>query len=259
MISKLSIRNLHNSEYYQFLVSANAIFDRHKTDIDRLAPLYRELEQHTTQMELSLTAEKKNEKIRQKNEMDRLRDRLHSRLFSYLKYILYDERDARFNDAQEIMKTLKAIGNPTQLPENAQSAMMTTIGNRLEPLRDKLESTGALQTVEDMLEANRQFIILEQEARDITASHKLENVPSAGNVRKQADETYRCITDAINAYAKLPHEKETYRELATDMNVLIDKYSALITARKRAAITGKPEEGGEKTEEGGVKIEEIRK
>ena len=234
MMNKITPRDLRNPEYYQFMVSACALFSRYNVDPERLSPLCEELDNHTRQIEISLTAEKRNEKIREKNEMDRVRDRLHSRLFNYLKHILYDETDERFDDAQEVMRTLKAVGNPTKLPENAQSAMMTTLGNRLEPMREKLLAIGAQQMVDDMLEANRKFIILEQEARDIAATHRLDNVPSVSNVRKLSDPVYKSIVEAINVDAKMPHKAEIYRELVTDMNVLVDKYNALIAARKKS-------------------------
>ena len=235
MINKFLIRNLLNIEFYQFLVSVCSIFDRHKIDFDRLQPLYEALESHAAQMEISLAAEKRNEKIREKNEMDRRRDRLHSRLFNYLKYITYSDEDPRYEDAQEVLQTLRAVGNPTQLAENRQTAMMTLIGNRLEPLRDKLQNIGALEIVDEMLEANRQFIILEEQARDVAATHKIENVPSAGNVRKEADAIYRNIVDAINAFAKLPHKTDKYREIVSDINLIVERYNQMITARKRSS------------------------
>ena len=233
MINKFLIRSLNNSEFHQFIISACVLFDKYKLDFERLAPLYEELAQLEKQMEIALTAEKRNEKIREKNEMDRLRDMLHSRMFNYLKYILYDQRDERYDDAQVVMQTLKAVGNPTRLSENLQSNMMIQIGNRLEPLRDKIQAIGALEMLDEMLEANKRFIDLEREAREITAAQKLEDAQSATKVRKSADETYRTIVDALNAFAKMNHKKEIYNELSVEMNVLIDRFNTMIAAKKR--------------------------
>ena len=237
MINKFLIRNLLNTEFFQFLVNVCSIFARYKIDFDRLQPLYEELESHTKQLEISLAAEKKNEKIREKNEMDRRRDRLHSRLFNYLKYITYSDSDPRYDDAQDVLQTIRAMGNPTQLSENRQTALMTLLGNRLEPLREKLREIGALEIVDEMMEANRQFIVLEEQARDAAAAYKLENTPSAGNVRKEADAIYRSIVEAMNVDAKLPHKKDMYVEIANDLNIIVDRYNAMIAARKRSAKT----------------------
>ena len=233
-ITNLLTRDLHNAEFFQFIETVCALFLKYNIDAERLQPLYDGLVSLTKQMELSLIAEKRNEKIREKNEMDRRRDRLHSRLFNYLKYIMYDETDVRYDDAQVIMNVLKMEGNPTKLSENKQSAVMTSIGNRLQTLVDKLEAIGAKEMVDEMMNANNQFIILEREAVEITKEQKIENVPSATSVKKQADELYKTIVGAFNAYAKMPHKKEKYEEMIVELNVVIGKYSALIAARKRS-------------------------
>jgi hypothetical protein len=236
-INKFVTRNLLNAEFYQFLVSANAIFDSHKIDFDRLQPLYEALQSHAVQMEISLASERRNEKIRKKNEMDTRRDRLHGRLFNYLKYILFDETDERYNDAREVMNIVRTVGNPTQLSENRQSALMTTLGNRLRQANDKLEAIGAKEIVDQMMDANTQFIELERQVREITAAQKTEGMPSAGNARREAYEVYRTIVDAINAFAKMQHKKEKYADIVTDMNVLVNRYNTMMAARRRAGTT----------------------
>jgi len=233
MINKFSIGNLRNAEHFQFISSACAIFAKHGIDRDNLGVLYDELNEQLKAAEAALAIEKKNEKVRQKNDMDRYRDRLHSKLFNYLKFILYDEKDSRFDDAQQVMKVVKDAGNPTRLAENAESAMLTTLGNKLEPYRNQLEAIGAQQIVDDLLEANRQFITLEKECREIADTQQLNKLPSMATVRKQTAPVYRAITAAISGYANVPSKKETYRELVTEMNVLVAKYDSLLMGRKR--------------------------
>ena len=53
-----------------------------------------------------------------------------------------------------------------------------------------------------------------------------------GAIRKQIDPVYRSIISAINGYANIPSKQEAYKELVTEMNVLVAKYEALLMARK---------------------------
>jgi hypothetical protein len=217
MILKFNINNLRNAEYYQFIVSAYAIFLKYGMDPKYFGSLYDEFGEQIRIAEKAMAIEKKNEKVREKNEADRYRDRLHSKLFNYLKSITYDEKDPRFNDAQQVMKVMKDAGNPTQLAENAESALLTALGNRLEPYRKQMEAIGAQQILDALLEANLQFIALETEAREVTASQKLEGVPPMSALRKQIDPLYKTIVTAINGNAVIPSKKEAYKEIVTDI------------------------------------------
>ena len=234
MIQKIQIQNLRNAEYFQFISSVQDILAKTGAENESFACLYEELQRWFKLAEKAMTLEKKNDKVRQKNEADRYRDRLHSKLFNYLKTILYDEKDARFDNAQQVMRVVKEAGNPTQMAENAQSAMMTALGNKLEPLRAQLEAIGAQNIVDDMMEANRQFIVIETEYRQMLAAQKLDDTTLPMNaVRKQIDPVYRAIINAINGLYGIPAKKEAYRETVTEMNVLTARYDALLAARKR--------------------------
>jgi hypothetical protein len=231
-IDKIRIKNLRNAEYYQFLTAACDIFTKHKIDSDNLQTLYDALTDCLNLAEKAMAVEKKNEKIREKNEMDAYRDKLHSKLFNYMKHILYDEQDARFDDAQDVMRVIKQAGNPTQTAENAESALITALGNKLEPYNDKLIAIGAKQIVDALMEANKKFIILENEAREITAEQNLNKILSMGEVRKIANPIYRNIINAINGYANIPSKKTIYEDMIHEMNVLVNKYDLLLLARK---------------------------
>ena len=232
MIIKFNSKNLRNAEYFQFLSSACEIFDKFGIDSENIGALYAEMRDCLRDAEVALAVERKNEKVREKNEMDRYRDKLHSRLFNYVKSITYDEKDPHFDDAQTVMCVLKEVGNPTKLAENAESAMLTTLGNRLEPYRTEMETIGAQKILETLLDANRQFIAIEIEARQITAAQNLNKTPSMTEVRKRASEVYRIIIDAINGQARLMTKREECREMITEMNVLVAKYDQLLMARK---------------------------
>ena len=234
MIQKIQMTALRNAEYFQFISSSCDLFACLGVDRDNLGTLYDELNNLLKMAETALTIEKKNAKVREKNDMDRYRDRLHSKLFNTLKAVLYDERDERFDDAQEVMRVVKEAGNPTRLSENAESAMLTTLGNKLEPYRSRLEAIGMQTIVDNLMEANRQFIALEKECREMLAAQKMgQTPPSMSAVRKQIDPVYRAIVNAINGYWGIPAKKEAYRELVAEMNVLAAKYDALLMARKK--------------------------
>jgi hypothetical protein len=236
MINKLDIPRLRNAEYYQFMVSARDIFKKFDAASQNLSTLYTELDTQIALAEEALAAERRNEKVREKNEMDSRRDRLHSRLFNYLKYILLDERDPRFDAAQEVMQVVQAAGNPSRLPENVQSAMLTTLGNRLEPFRAQLETICAQQIVDELMEANREFIVLERESREITASQKLSETPTSMSVvRRRIDPIYRSVIAVLNGYAVVMANDESFREKIAEMNVLIGRYDSLLAARRRGS------------------------
>jgi len=234
MIDNFSFNDLRNAEYYQFMVSVFDLFAKSGFVRENFGYLHDSLGESLRAAETALAAERKNEKVKEKNEADRYRDRLHSKLFNYLKFILYDERDPRFDDAQTVMRTVKAAGNPTRLAENAQSAMMTALGNKLEPLRTQLETIGAQQIADDMLEANRRFIEVERELREMLAARKLSDTPvSMSAARKQIDPAYRTIVSGINVFTKVPSKMEECKELIAEMNVLIARYDMLLSSRKR--------------------------
>jgi len=232
MINKPDISRFRAPEHYQYMVSSHDIFVKYDLDSENLGILYDALGEHLKTAKNALSIEKNNEKIREKNEVDRYRDRLHSKLFNHLKSILYDEKDPRFDEAQQVMRVVKEVGNPTRLAENAESAMLTALGNRLEPYANQLAAIGAQQMVDDLMEANNLFIALEKECREITASLQINKTPSMGAIRKQIDPIYRAIVSAINGYADVPSKKEAYSELVIEMNVLVAKYDALLMGRK---------------------------
>ncbi len=231
MINKNNSNNLRNAEHFQFNSSACDIFVKYNIDPENLGPLYIDLANYMKAEELALAIEKGNEKIRGKNEMDSYRDKLHSKLFNYVKSILYDEKDPRFDTAQRVMKVIKEVGNPTRLAENAESAMLTTLGNKLEAHRSEVEAIGAQDAVDALMEANRQFIALEKECREITTTLQTVNSPSVSAIRKQIDTVYRSIVRAINGYADLPSKKEAYKDVVAEMNTLVAKYENLLSGR----------------------------
>ena len=233
MITKLHINILRNAEFFQYMQSALVIFDKYGIDSENLNPLYENLRQCLRDAEIALAYEKKNEKVREKNEADRYRDRLHSKLFNHVKTILYDERDSRYDDAQTVMRVLKEVGNPTQMAENAESALLTTLGNRLEPYAVQIGAIGAKQMLEALMDENKRFIALEIECRTITAEQAMTKPPAMGTVRKYANEVYRMIVDAINGYANLMTKKEQYRDIVAEINVLAAKYDHLLAVRKK--------------------------
>ena len=68
-----------------------------------------------------------------------------------------------------------------------------------------------------------------------------------GTIRKQIDPVYRAIVSAINGYANIPSKQEAYKELVTEMNVLVAKYDALLMGRKSSKKED-PEQPAEKIE-----------
>jgi len=232
MIRKFPFQALGNSEISQFMHSAHAIFDQYGIDRKHLQPLYLEMAIHVKALEFAISVEKNNEKILEKNVMDGYRDRLHSRLFNHVKSILYDECDPQFDDAQAVMRVLKDAGNPAQMSENAQSVMLSMLGKRLSLYGAQLESIGAAAIVASLMEANREFIRLENECRQFAAVHKIIAIPSATTIRKELSRVYRSIADAINGYARTPLKMEEYREMVAKMNVLTARYDELLALRK---------------------------
>jgi hypothetical protein len=230
MIEKIQMVRLRNAEHFQFITDADRIFGKYGAEEQILAPVYAELSRLRQEEEAAMAVEQSNAKVKEKNVTEHYRDRLHSKLFNYVKSILCDEADPLLENAQRVMNVIKETGNPTRLSENAESAMLTTLGNKLEPYRADLETIGALPHLEKLLEANRQFMQLESECRELIAARKLF-VPSTTTIRKQVDPVYRRIVDTVNVFIQLNGD-DSYKALVADLNTLIEKYDALLATRK---------------------------
>jgi hypothetical protein len=231
MIKKFQQAQLRNAEHFQFVTDADKIYLKHRAEAQILSNLYDEFSRTVREEKKAMAVERSNAKIKEKGVAGRYRDNLHSKLFNFVKAILYDENDPLFDTAQKVMAVIKSVGNPRHLAENAESAMLTTLGNKLEPYRTDLETIGAQGHLNKLLEANNRFIQLENECRDIASARALANVPSLRTVRLQIDTVYRGITDALNVFIELNGE-ESYKSLIADINTLTDKYDALLTQRK---------------------------
>jgi hypothetical protein len=206
------------------------LFLKHNLEAGELSSSYEELNGQVKLEENAMAIERANEKIGEKNRADTYRDKMHSKLFNHLKTILYDEEDPKYDAAQRVMKTVKSAGNPTNLAENAESAMITSLGNKLEPYRADLEAAGAQEHLDKLLEANRRFMALEAECRQLVSTKS----PSMATVRKQTDVVYHRIIGAINTFIGL-RNKDIYKELVSDMNVLVEKYDRLLSQRKNSS------------------------
>jgi hypothetical protein len=242
MIKKFQQTQLRNAEHLQFVTDADKIYSKHNSESQLLSGFYDEFHRLGREEERAMAIENNNTKIKEKGIVERYRDKLHSKLFNSVKVILYDENDPLFDAAQRVMTVIKSVGNPRNLPENAESAMLTTLGNKLEPYRTDLDAIGAQIHLEKLSETNVRFIQLETECRDIVSARSQGNVPSMKTVRLQIDTVYRSITDALNVFIKLNGE-ERYGPLVADINTLADKYDALLALRKGRAK--KQESAGE--------------
>ena len=233
MIEKLKLENLYNIEHLQFMTDAAGLFRKYGLETAELSPQYEELYRLVGQEEVSMAVEKANEAIKAKNSADAYRDKLHSKLFNHLRSILCDTEDPRYDAAQRVMKVVRDAGNPTQLSESAESAALSTLGRKLEPHRDDLAVAGAQEHVDRLLEANRRFMELESECRRLESVKKLADTPSMTTARKQTDATYRLLVNAFNTFASL-RNGEVYKELFTEMNILVNKYDRMLSQHKSA-------------------------
>lgn len=230
VIIKLPISQLRNPEHFQFITDADKIFRKYNLAPQDMSGLYQELSDCRQAEEAAMAIERRNDIIKEKNIGDIYRDKLHSSMFNYIKSIIYDELDPRFDAAQRIMTVMKEVGNPTKLAENAESGMLVTLGNRLEPYRADLETTGAQVHLDKLMNANRHFMELEEECRNVAATQADTKVPSMATVRKQTDPVYRKIVNTFNVFIDLKGIDE-YKDMVNDLNVLVDKYDRLLAQR----------------------------
>ena len=234
MINLFNINVLRNVEHYKFISSVCAIFEKYGVEHVTIAALLDKLAAYVTDAEAAMTFEQRNDKVREKNEICLYRDKLHSKLFNYLKSILYDEKDERFDNAQAIMKIVKDMGNPSRMPENVESAMLMALGAKLEPYSEQVDAIGAKKMVDDLMNTNKKFIELEQQTRELTANIKAAKPVSMTELRKNINPIYRALTGILNGYAIEPDiNKDTWKSVVDEMNVLVAKYDHLISTRKR--------------------------
>lgn len=240
MIKKIQLTHLRNAEHFQYMVGAVQIFDKYGFEAQFLSPSYAELSRLLNEEEKAMAVERNNAKIKEKSVADRYRDKLHSKLFNAVKVILYDETDPCFDMAQQVMAVIKSTGNPRNLAENAESAMLTTLANKLEPYRADMEAMGVLAHLDKLTEANRRFIQLETECREITSARAIANIPSVAVVRKLIDPVYHTIIDYLNVHIRL-HGDADCQSLVAELNTLVEKYDTLLAQRKGQA----KKDGGE--------------
>jgi hypothetical protein len=233
VIRKFPFKNLRNPEHLQFMRSSRDVFGKHTVVNEDFGSLFMEFKEKITMEDNSMYTERNNDKVREKNDADDYRDSLHSKLFYHVKSITFDKKDPRLEDAQAVLKVLKETGNPSHLSENAESAMLTTLCRRLLPLATQLKNISALDILDMLFQANENFIKIEKEYRDLLAEQKSDaSYMSMSAARRQTDPVYRAMINAINGYAGVPAKKETCRELIIEMNVLVARYDAVLTARK---------------------------
>jgi hypothetical protein len=234
MIDTILFRTLHNPEYLQYMTALRDILVKYGVVEDSFACLYDQLVENVKTGENALIFERRNVKVAEKNEFDRVRDLHHSRFYSMLKFILMDENDERYEVAQAAMRIVREAGNPRNLPENAQSAVMTALGRNLEHLRERLHETGLQTLVDTMMEANADFIRAEKELRTMKFEQGMDETPrSMTALRRQNDPIYRAIIAVINAYSNVPSKRESCIELIAEINVLVARYNALLLTRRR--------------------------
>ncbi|MDR3272885.1 MAG: DUF6261 family protein [Flavobacteriaceae bacterium] len=231
MIKKIKLMHLRNAEHFQYMVGANQIFDKYGFASQLLSPSYGELSRLRNEEEKSMAIERNNAKIKEKSVTDHFRDKLHSKLFNSVKVILYDETDPSFDMAQRVMAVIKSVGNPRNLAENAESAMLTTLTNKLEPYRADMEAMSVLPHLDKLTEANLHFIQLETECREIVSIRAVVNVPSVAVIRKQIDPVYHTIIDYLNVHIKLNGDTDC-QSLVAELNTLVEKYDTLLAQRK---------------------------
>lgn len=227
MINPCKLSNLRNAEHLQLMIDFVKILLKYNPDNLGLAEFYNQLVQLVAEEEAVMALETSNAKIKAKNQKDSQRDKLHSSLFNYVKSFVYNENGPLYETACRIMDVLNDVGNPTRLAENAESAMLTTLGNRLTPYRDDLEKLGAQTHLDLLMEANEQFMQLQAECRDIKISIPSSSVKA---VRLKIDPVYRNTVNAVNVFRTMSR-KDEYEMLVKETNVLIDEYNRLLKIR----------------------------
>jgi hypothetical protein len=230
MINKFSMNYLRNAECLAFMLAANDLIIKHKIFSEALAPLQERWNALLQTAAKALKVEEQNETVRLKNEADRYRDKLHGKLFNYLKSILCDEQDPRFDGAQQLMYIVKEAGNPIRLPENAESVLLAKLCNSLTAVSETLEAVGAAEIVSGILKANQHFVELEKKCRETVSDKQLDGIPSLSAVCREMIPAYTVIADYVNVSVRI--SQDAYREFIVEMNVLTAKYDAILSARK---------------------------
>jgi hypothetical protein len=92
--------------------------------------------------------------------------------------------------------------------------------------------------LDKLIEANRRFMELEKECRDIAGERSAVKSPSVATIHKQTDIVYCLIVNSINMFITWEGEA-SYRTLISDLNILVEKYDNILARR-----TGKKKNGG---------------
>ena len=166
-----------------------------------------------------------------KNKAEHYRDSRYTAFSTFVRSATYDANQAVSEAADRVLSVIDAIGNPTRLSDSKETAELFNLQTNLLPYRTELALIGADGRLTDLINANDEFVRLQNEW------YKAGGEKPSGNmfvVRRQLDPIYRNIINCINSFATHKGMAD-YESFIVAHNELIVQYQTVIAQRKTRA------------------------
>ncbi|GBU24886.1 hypothetical protein R83H12_01521 [Fibrobacteria bacterium R8-3-H12] len=224
-ISKINSNNLRNDAHFQFHTEFKDLVATHNPETLKIQPLFESYLPHYARADEALKKIIKSEFTAKIHEADKARDEIYTGMAetaaAALKHFLPHVREA----AGRLKILFGTYGDVSNKPMNEETS---AIYNILQELQGKYASdastVGISYWVAELRSRNEAFEKLVKDRFDETAG-KTDIVLKEERMR--LDESYRAITERINALA-IVEGAESYEPFIKTLNAVISKYTATL-------------------------------
>lgn len=241
MINAITLNNLRNSEFVQFITDVLAIVQRNNPADLKVQEQYNNLMAICTSLETLFKNERGSAITDTINVLDERRDNAINGISSFVQALTYHYDEATRKHANALARHLKLYGTGIAR-ENFQSE--TAIINNIltdweskQPYTDALASLNLVAWKDELRTANSAF-----SAQYLERTQELSAAPPETLKEKRIDacDAYYALRDFIVSFYTIHKGAEPFNKTVKQLNALIDQYNALITGRKSTNST-KPE------------------
>jgi hypothetical protein len=222
---------LQNGEYVSFMAETDLqIVDNgvEKMGIGGLYPLFKD---GLTNVQRTYGVLPGNPLTEAKDNAEHHRDNRYMAFSISARNATYDSDPAISEAADRVLKVIDEIGNPIKLSDSKETAELLNLQTNLQPLAAEIELIGAGGRLTELVEANEEFIRLQDEWYKVGGEKPSGNMLTA---RRQLDPVYRNIVNCINSFTAL-NGPANYESFIAAHNKLIAQYRTIVAQRKTKA------------------------
>ncbi|MDR3195157.1 MAG: DUF6261 family protein [Tannerella sp.] len=179
-----------------------------------------------------------------KDQAEAFRDNRYGALSACVRSACYDTNPEIRQAAEAVHAVLEKAGNPSELSDSVETAELIALFEHLQPCAAQLEQIGALPRLQELEQANLNFVQIQDEW------YRTGGQKPAGNVRtirKEGDPTYHHVVNRVNALIEVNGPAE-YQSFINIHNATIEQYKHILAQRKGRGKNDKLETVADATE-----------